>query len=80
MRHRLMAEPKELDAQAVLAIFSILLDQIIVFQSHQDPMGRAAVQAGLGADLAHAQFLMIEAETVQNLRGPVDHVDAVPIR
>ena len=43
-------------------------------------MGRAAVQTGLGADLAHAQFLMIEAETVENLRGPVDDMNSVTTR
>ena len=43
-------------------------------------MGRAAVQTGLGADLAHAQFLMIEAEAVENLRGPVDDMNAVTTR
>ena len=43
-------------------------------------MGRAAVQTGLGADLAHAQFLMIEAEAVENLRGPVDNMNSVTPR
>ena len=42
-------------------------------------MRRAAVQMGFDADLAHAQFLMIEAEAVENLRGPVDHMDAIAI-
>ena len=42
-------------------------------------MRRAAVQMGFGADLAHAQFLMIEAEAVEDLRRPVDHMDTVAI-
>jgi len=67
---RLMAESKELDAQAVLAVFRFLLNQIVIFQSHQDAMRRAAMQMVLAPDLAHAQFLMIESEAVENLRGP----------
>ena len=43
-------------------------------------MRRAAVQMGFCADLADAQFLMFEAERVENLRRPIDYMDAVAIR
>src|SRR4029077_10094798 len=43
-------------------------------------MRRATVQTGFYANFAHAQFLMIEAEAVKNLRRPVDHMDAIAIR
>lgn len=75
-----MAELEKLDSQAVLAGFRILSDQSVVFQRHQDSMGCAPMQSGLGAYFADAQLLVIEAEAIENMRGPVDDVNAIPIR
>ena len=69
-----MSEFKEFNSQMVLTGVGILFNEIIVLKRHQDSVSRAAVQTGLGADFANAQLLMIEAETVQNLRRSVDPV------
>ena len=75
-----MSEFKEFNSQMVLTGVGILFNEIIVLERHQDSVSRAAVQTGLGADFANAQLLMIEAETVQNLRRSVDPVNPVPLR
>jgi hypothetical protein len=75
-----VSEFKEFNSQMVLTGVGILFNEIIVLKRHQDSVSRAAVQTGLGADFANAQLLMIEAETVQNLRHSVDPVNPVPLR
>jgi hypothetical protein len=64
----------------VLTCVGILFNEIIVLKRHQDSVSRASVQTGLGADFANAQLLMIESESVQNLRRSVDHVNPIPLR
>jgi hypothetical protein len=63
----------------VFTCVGILFNEIIVLKRHQDSVSRASVQTGLGADFANAQLLMIESESVQNLRRSVDHVNPVAI-
>jgi capsule polysaccharide export protein KpsC/LpsZ len=74
-----MPELKQLDAQMVLTGIRVLSDQFVVFKRHQNSMRGASVETRHDANFTHAQFLVLESETIEDLRGPIDHVDPVTI-
>lgn len=75
-----MPELKQLNAQVIFARLRILLNEPVVLQRHQNPMGGAFVQAGRSAYLANAQLRFVKTKTVEDARGSVDHLNSVKVR